>query len=345
MISRLRISKQAWIFAGIILFIILYFRFNRSDCLKRISYQGVKLNEGIDLDSLYKPVTEMEIDGMREKWKRFPLRSDSFRMAGEFSFTSSRPGKVIVHYSGSQKHYGALIFPLQYTKAKKYPLLVWANGLNQALPQVDLDKITARKGLFKRLHGYFILVPSYRGQELRVQGRQYCSDGFFGDAFHGASTDALRLLEMAQSLYPSIDSQRIAICGTSRGGTVSLLAGIRDPSIRTVISLAAPTDFYSKRKYYRYGKQYAYQFLSQTKDINLIRQKILMSSPYHFIDSLQASLLLIHGEKDHTVPVYHAEKIMQQLTDKADFQSVILDGGHILHEWERIISWLKVHNQ
>ncbi|MEM9720445.1 MAG: prolyl oligopeptidase family serine peptidase [Bacteroidota bacterium] len=338
-------QKLGGIFSLILMFLIGYARWNQSGCQKRISYSTIHLNEGIDLDRLYAPPSQGELLDIQKQWEAFKLQSDSFKFVADFSFGTHRKGKVILQHAGKQKHYGAIIFPSAYTELKTYPLLVWANGLNQVLPQVDLDRNTLRKALFDKLGNYFLVIPSFRGQELRVQGKSYCSDGFFGDAFDGACSDALRLMHLAKSEYSSIDARRTVFCGVSRGGTVALLAGIRDSSIQTVVSIAGPTNFFSKEAYYRYGKQYKYQFLSYTQVQEEIRKKILKSSPLHFVDFLKPSLLLIHGKSDRTVHISHAEHVVEKLRNKENFKPVLVDGGHQLEEWDRVEQWIRLQNK
>ena len=182
------------------------------------------------------------------------------------------------------------------------------------------------------LDQHFIIVPSYRGQALVIGGKRYCSDGFFGDAFDGATDDALRLLYLAQDNFTNIDTNKITIYGVSRGGTVALLAGIRNPEIDFVIAQSGPTDFLSSAVMNRYGFQYRYQFLSHKQSMDDIRAKILRSSPVHFIDSLQSRLLLIHGIRDKVVPISNADQIAARLANSSKTTYLKREAGHQLLE-------------
>ena len=222
---------------------------------------------------------------------------------------------VVAHYAEGRKHYGAILFPRAYNSAQKYPLLLWANGLNQADPTVDLENYPLQH-LFRELSDHFIIIPSYRGQALAAFNKRYCSDGFFGDAFDGATDDALRLLHLSQDQFRGIDKNRVAVCGVSRGGTVALLmAGLECQLINATVAIAGPTDFFSKKIYHRYGFQYKYQFLSKKLPPMDLRAKMIKSSPGYFIKNYSNALLLIHGKEDKVVPLENAERIMNGITE------------------------------
>ena len=70
------------------------------------------------------------------------------------------------------------------------------------------------------------------------------SEGDRSDVWDGATDDALALLNVALKITPEADARRIAVFGRSRGGTVALLAAIRDPRIRQVVDWAGPSDLF-----------------------------------------------------------------------------------------------------
>ncbi len=294
------------------------------------------------LSDIYAPSTNEELSNIVNSWNDFSSQSDYYMIVNKSAYYYERVLVVIRHFKDETKHYGAVILPSNYDASKSYPALLWANGLDQSNPVVDIQNFGP---LYKRLQNYFIIIPSYRGQALVANGRRYCSDGFFGDAFDGATDDALRLLEVAKTEYNAIDQKRIVVSGASRGGTVALLMGIRDNSINAVISMAAPTDFFSKKMYNRYEKQYKYQFLSKKAPLKEIRAKMIKSSPIHFIENYPNHLLLIHGKNDKVVPVSHAKQIIERLNEKENFEYRIVNEGHsINYETEHIFKWLRSHN-
>ena len=266
--------------------------------------------------------------------------ADSFKLEATFTYPVHREAKIISLFSKGKKHYGAIIFPKDYNEQEEYPMLVWAEGLNQNNPSVNLNTKTIKR-ITSLAENYFILVPSFRGQALVSNQERYCSDGFFGDAYDGAATDALGLLSFAKNEITGVDSERISIIGVSRGGTVALLVGARDKSIKSVVSISGPTDFFSKKSYYRYGKQYKYQFLSRTKSIEEIRKKMIVSSPIYFMEDFPNPILLIHGKNDRVVNVSHATEMIEKMKGKENFYSELNENGNEFHDWNRVMKWIK----
>lgn len=332
-----------FILGGITLLVVFYQQYNTCDCEERVSYANVYLNNDINLDSLYRPIDTLELNAIRLGWQNYDLSSDSFNITNQAGYYHNRKLLIIEHFAKGARHFGALVFPVGFDPQKRYPLLVWANGLNQKSPAVSLQDFAVKK-VVTQLTDHFIVIPSYRGQALVLGQRRFCSDGFFGDAFDGAADDALRLLELIKNEVTGVDDDKITVFGISRGATVALLMGARDRSIKNIIAAAAPTNFYTPEVYHRYGRQYRYQFLSTTSEIERIRAKIIKSSPLYFIEDYSNAMLLIHGEKDSVVPVSEALAIVGKLEGRDDFVSIITKGGHEFQEWDRAFKWIIDHS-
>ncbi|NJB72022.1 dipeptidyl aminopeptidase/acylaminoacyl peptidase [Saonia flava] len=333
-------KKSILIVGGIIIFLIIYYQYNRCECEKRISYSNVNLNDGIDKGTLYKKVDSRLLNNIKQEWKLAGNQIDSFVIETQFNYITNRPINIINQYSNGQKHYGAVVYPKNYDTHKKYPLILWAEGLNQVKPSVNIYNSTVNK-IISQSEDYFILIPSFRGQALITNNRRFCSDGFFGDAFDGATDDALNFLNLTKNNIDNIDENRICIVGISRGGTVALLMGSRDSTISSVVSISGPTNFYSEKAFNRYGKQYKYQFLSRSKSIDNIRKKMIKSSPIFFIKDYPNSILLIHGKNDSVVNISHAKAIIDKLSGKDNFEFVLNENGHNFYDWDMVVNWIK----
>lgn len=317
--------KTVLFIALALLAIIIYRRFNQDPCEQRISYANI--NRDIDLDSLFLPARELELDKIWEEWDRFDSGSDSFRVILNLSIHNGRATDIIEHTVEGKKHYGAVIKPRTPAEEGKIPMLMWVEGLDQFNPQVDILRDHVITNLLKSMPDHLLVIPSFRGQSLRIGKHTFCSDGFFGDAFDGATDDALRFLHLVNRQY-AIDEEDISIYGISRGGTVALLAGARDPIFRNIIAQAGPTDFLDRAVYEKFGIQYKYQFLSQDSAIIKIRPKIIKSSPRYFCQNIAGNILLIHGQNDKTVDISNAQKVINQLSTRDNFTSLITESGH-----------------
>ena len=315
------------------------------DCFKRISYDGPYQNEDINKDSLFRPIDSLEIKQIHKFWQDFKLESDSGEVLRKFNYSPSREMMIVEHYAEGRKHYGAILLPANYDESQQYPLLLWANGLNQSDPSVKLNPYSIFEHLARGLKDYFIVVPSFRGQALVINTHRYCSDGFFGDAFDGATDDALRFLYWTQTNFPTVDPERLAVYGVSRGGTVALLAGSRQPNLQCIVAQTGPTDFLTKSMSNRYKWQYQYQFLSQTNSLPDIRTKIIKSSPLHFIEAFPNDLLLVYGKNDQTVSLVNGKRVVEKLKDKPTLEYAFLEGGHTINYTRQAIDWIRLKNK
>ncbi len=314
------------LFTALVLTAILAYRkWHQDPCEERITYSSI--DQEIDLDSLFLPAQKPELDKIWNEWDQFDTGSDSFQIVLNLSIHNGRATDIIGHYKEGTKHYGAVIHPRTPPAEGKIPVLMWVEGLDQFNPHVDILKDYIISALSKSLPDHLLVIPSFRGQSLRVGKHAFCSDGFFGDAFDGATDDALRFLQLVREQY-AIDEENISIYGISRGGTVALLAGARESSFKNIITQAGPTDFLDRAVYNKFGMQYKYQFLSRDTAVNQIRTKIIKSSPLHFCQYIDANILLIHGRNDKTVDISNAQDIINKLSSKDNFTSVITESGH-----------------
>ncbi len=337
-------KRSLFLIIGLLALLFCYTKYsNKCPCKERISYDSIDVNQQLHLDSLFKPTDSLELATIKANWQSFSTASDSFSIIKEMYYAIDRKLLIIEQYAEGRKHYGAIIFPYQYDEQQKYPLLLWANGLNQQDPTSYMED-DFRKKLYANLNNYFILIPAYRGQALSVYGKRYCADGFFGDAFDGATNDALRLLHLTQTEFKGVNKKKTAVWGVSRGGTVALLMGARDTTINAVISQSGPVDFFAKVVYQRYNFQYKYQFLSKKEPISTIRAKMLKSSPIYFIDNYRNAIMIAHGKNDQLVPITNANRLMEKMSTNQQVATLIDDSGHQFNQMNQLADWLKTVN-
>ena len=142
---------------------------------------------------------------------------------------------------------------------------------------------------------------------------QFHADGDFCDAYDGAADDAIAMLNVAESLFPEANFERVLAEGASRGGNTALLMGVRDARIDTIIAMAAPVDFYWDPLVDKYGEQYACQFLDG-KTAEQARRKILQSSPLYFEAMANVEdVFLFHGSRDEVVSLWNSLDIAGHL--------------------------------
>lgn len=309
-------------------------------CQERISYANVKLNEHINLDSLFIPPDLDEIDEIIQEWQNECLHADSLTVVKSIPFHINRQLDIVAHYHEGMIHYGALIWPVSYKEGKKYAQLLYADGLDQLHPVIRLDHHFIIQRICRDLPNYFVFIPSFRGQSLNIGNHFYCSDGFFGDAFDGATTDALRFMQVCEELIVQEKILSKGVMGISRGGTVALLMAIRYPEIDYFVCQSGPTNFLDNRAYDKHTFQYKYQFLGRSTDLSAIRRNILCSSPHYFISYIHQKGLWIQGEQDKIVEIYQMKEA-QSLIQETLVEFRTHSSGHKINDMNYITKWIQ----
>lgn len=256
---------------------------------------------------------------------------------------------ILSHVVESLIHYGAVIVPAN-SGHTKLPVIVFATGGDGMHKEFDISQAFSNAAvqypsfLGKELDNRFIvIIPSFRGQQLIIGDKKYQSDGDVGDAFGGATTDALAFLNVTLKTFRQADESRIAIYGGSRGGTVALLAAARDSRIKKAIVVAAPTDM--KALYQLYPDQFKLLFfndlLSGTITEHEARRKFISISPIYFIKELPA-VQLHHDENDPFVPAEFARRLSNAMsTNGKEIDAYFYDEG-IHGFWTDKNYWIRV---
>ena len=293
------------------------------------------------LDALFAPPSAAEIEGVRKAWLARDLRAadatvvevepyDLGRVRGEIRIVSHR-----VHGS---LHYGAVIVP-GGAAPRSCAVIVDAKGVSWDYFPRNLDSppgavVAAASDQAK----YVTFVPGYRGERLILGNRTFLSEGDRTDVWDGAADDAIAFLTAALRVTPEADPERIGIFGRSRGGTVALLAGARDPRIRAVVAWAAPTDHFTPRIEQSgwarresvelglrhesppsaVGGQFIELFLrgaiARKHELGDVRRHLLAGSPLYFADTLPATQIH-YGEDDRIVPQRNGRELARRRPD------------------------------
>jgi hypothetical protein len=265
--------------------------------------------------------------------------------------------RIVSHEVEGHQHYGAILVPEGATDGC-CGVVVSAHGVDPWYSGVDIEELDLPAVLGRNDMRSIIVVPSFRGEELRIAGATYESGGDPRRPWDGATDDALALLNVALEVTPEVDSSRICTFGKSRGGTVALLAAERDPRIDCVVAWAGPADWFAHMGTFGFTLQEqvewglwehwvpgdgfgsAGQFIEQKLASSIagdgpplaaIRRQMIAGSPLYFVDDVPAAQLH-YGREDRSVPVRNGEALRQALEARADgraFEVLVHEGsGH-----------------
>jgi dienelactone hydrolase len=159
-----------------------------------------------------------------------------------------------------------------------------------------------------RDRGYCVFCPDFRGSG-KSEGEHELAKGEIDDVIEG--------LEYLQA-RGVVDGERVALCGLSHGASIALIAAGRYPGARAVVAQAGFSDL---------AAAYRYHLTHESKIRNLLLrywsvvggtleerpEEYAVRSAVNYADSIQAPVLLIHGENDEIVPVDQAREMYDAL--------------------------------
>jgi hypothetical protein len=240
----------------------------------------------------------------------------------------------VSHRVYGSKHFGAIIMP---TNAEPgcCPVIVEAKGVSWNYFPLNLSRLDSPSFMGDARRQFIYVVPSYRGEVLNFNGKEYRSEGDRTNAWDGATDDAIAILNAALKTTPQADPNRICVFGRSRGGSVALLMGERDSRIRCVVEWSGPTDWFSlmghegwkqqdlfaeglrtRAKPDETGGQLVEHFLMKAvrgeEDLNAVRHRMIAASPLYFAKRLPR-VQMHYGEEDTSVPVKNGLQLAKKL--------------------------------
>ena len=320
------------------------------------------------LDSLFVKPTDAEIQSVEIAWSKRDLSSPHPIIVAKYRLNlghTPAEARIIEYKVHGYRCYGAIIVP-DGVHGTHSPIILELKGVAWNYPPLNLTTDLLAPRFLDTDQGRFIyVVPSFRGEIIQVDGTQYASAGDRTDAFDGATDDALVLLSAAFQLTPEADTARVCAFGKSRGGTVALLAGIRDKHISSVLDWVGPLDWFElmatggwtqrelaadglrmKATPAEPGGQFIERYLKKNvadvRGLNEVRQQMIASSPLYFVRRLPR-LEAHYGVEDDIVPIRNGEALGAALNHNGEPQasSVFFFHKNAGHDLNRAIAFRK----
>lgn len=301
-----------------------------------VSFKADGWKVPFSLDDVFKKPTKAEINEVEADWKRRDLSPKNVVeiIQGKINLGSSQATvRIISHLVHGNKHFGAIIIPDGINS--KAPVILDLKGVSWDYFSLDLNSIISPKILAAEQNKFIYVVPSFRGEVLQFNGREYRSEGDRTNSWDGATDDALALLNVALSIIPQADENRVCAFGKSRGGSVALLAGIRNPKIKQVLDWAAPVDWFdsmgtegwtqkeivaegllNKSAPNQEGGQFIERYMLKAIEgkwnLRDVRISILAGSSIYFAKRLPR-LQIHYGIEDEMVPLKNGETLLKEM--------------------------------
>jgi hypothetical protein len=310
------------------------------------------------VDSLLLPPRPEEIAQVRAGWAARDLTPTGVSVVREYDLTLGgvrSSVRVIRHTVRGDAHYGVAIIPAGAVGA---PIVVEAKGVSPTFFPLDVTELTTTSVLGRNASRVITIAPSYRGERLIVASDTFTSEGDRSEVWDGATDDLLAFLNVAKRTIPEADTSRVCVFGRSRGGTVALLASIRDPSIRCTVAWAAPTDWFelmgqggwtikqSASEALRrssatteIGGQFLHTFLRKVaageETLAEARSRLIASSPLYFAESI--GCVQAHwGMRDLIVPVRNGERFTERARAAGCYEPLLHEVAG--HDQDRILA-------
>jgi dipeptidyl aminopeptidase/acylaminoacyl peptidase len=301
---------------------------------------------GVNLDLLFATPSAAERQAVEMEWAARSHSAAQVQIERDIAVPlGTTPGRVriVSHVVDGNRHFGAIVAPLNATTAS-LPVLVYAHGGEAGVSLEELFLAVTATGLNPA--GYVFVVPAFRSETLRYGSDSFQSQGE-PSPWDRDVDDALSLIDVALANTPAADPARIVVLGVSRGAAVALLMSIRDPRIDAVIEYFGPTDFFDEWVQdiaedalrgnppdlpgVNYLNTRFLQPLRQgTITMDAVRRELIRRSAVLFASRI-ADLQIHHGTLDDVVAVSQAESLIRAMQSLGrqppDFESYLYAGG------------------
>jgi dipeptidyl aminopeptidase/acylaminoacyl peptidase len=214
------------------------------------------------------------------------------------------------------------------------PMVVMPHGGPEARDEYGFDAFAQ----FLAAQGYVVVQPNFRGSSGAGGAFTLAGHGQWGKLMQDDVTDAVKHMVEAGKADP----KRICIVGASYGGYAALAGAALTPELyRCAVSIAGVSDlveFLRSRGHENgTGSNAFYYWRDSIGDPDKNRETLAAVSPSKLASKVAVPVLLIHGEKDETVPVRQSV-IMQEALRAAGKPTKLVrlpDADHYWDDWDR----------
>lgn len=264
------------------------------------------------LDDAYATPNADELRRVEETWSRRDLRPRDVRVEDAFPVEwkgATYDVEIVSHLVHGSRHHGAILVP-RGAEPRRRAVILETKGVSwHFFPLAVPRGSTAFNVLEDDAARFVFVLPGFRGEVVQANGKEYRSEGDPAESWDGAADDAIAFLNVALERVAAADPARIAVYGRSRGGTVAMLVGARDPRIARVLAWSAPAGWiedmpqrgFTQREVAGEGlrrrsaprmiggqsvRTFLRRALSGEESLREVRDRLIASSPVYFVHRL-----------------------------------------------------------
>lgn len=237
----------------------------------------------------------------------FPELTEDVLVEKQFHTYKARDGLELEGYLSLPKNFAN----------KPVATIILPHGGPMSEDGADYDPFSA----FMVDRGYAVFQPNFRGSSGRGHNFMMQAVGGYGLEMQDDLEDAVKYLVDKKIAHP----QKVGIVGASYGGYAALMGAAKTPDLfQCAISFAGMSDLVKMRNTFRYyvaANSYREQFGNDKKQLK-------ETSPVRMVEQIKIPILLIHGDKDTSVPVAQSRIMADALEDaEKTFEYIELEEG------------------
>ncbi|HXX16809.1 MAG TPA: prolyl oligopeptidase family serine peptidase [Candidatus Eremiobacteraceae bacterium] len=201
---------------------------------------------------------------------------------------------------------GVVVYPPNFARDKKYPLVLWIHGGPTAIFPIDFDIVTQ----LMASHGYVVFAPNYRGSD--NLGSKY-QLAIVKDLVDGPGRDIMAGVGALEK-QGFIDESRIGVSGWSYGGYLTSWLMSRYHIWKAAVSGAASNSRADAYNLSDYGVKW--RFMAGGSPWKKENAKTYQEqSPITYATAITAPTLILHATGDPRVPITNAYALYHALKD------------------------------
>jgi dipeptidyl aminopeptidase/acylaminoacyl peptidase len=202
---------------------------------------------------------------------------------------------------------GLLIYPPDFSKDKKYPLVLMVHGGPQDASTIGFDDL----GQLMAARGYVVFEPNYRGSDNLGNAYQRAIYDNTGD---GPGRDVMAGVEAIKKLG-FVDESKIAVTGWSYGGYMTTWLIGHYHIWKAAVAGASVADWNEEYNLSDMGGWYTRQFFKVSPWVGGIMKDYVAQSPITYASQIKTPTLIMSDTEDARVPITQSYELYHALKD------------------------------